>query len=77
MTYVWEKNDTFTQHFISGDVVNLNPAWTAYAYLKQEFGKMFPARVDSVSRGGDVVYIRVGGKPLPFGAQVLTKRGQA
>lgn len=43
MTYVWEKNDTFTQHFISGDVV----------------------------------YIRIGGKPLPFGAQVLTKRGQA
>ena len=74
MTYVWEKNKEFTQRFHSGEVVRLNPAWGAYAYLKQEFGKLFPARVDSTNKAGDVVYIRIAGKPVAFAPQVLTKR---
>lgn len=72
MTYAWEKNKALTQKFSTGDIVSLNPAWSAYAYLKREFGHLFPAKVHSVS-GGDVVRIGRGKAESSFAAQTLTK----
>lgn len=71
MTYAWEKNKSLTQKISTGDIVSLNPAWSAYAYLKQEFSHLFPAKVHSVN--SDVVRIGRGTEALSFASQTLTK----
>ena len=69
--YEWEMNSANMQKFKSGMVVNLNPDWTQYSYLKNEFGEMFPLMVESVD--GDVVRLKLGEKSVEFAHQTLTR----
>jgi hypothetical protein len=68
--YVWQLNKNNTQKFFAGRTVVLNKDWSAYAYLKQEFGDLFPRRVESVD--GDIVHLKVGKASVGFAAQCLS-----
>ena len=64
--YAWETHETHTQQIKQGMLVCLNPDWSAYQYLKREFGHLFPSGVAEVH--GDL--IRVG--KLTFARHVLS-----
>ena len=69
--YTWELVPSNTQTFKSGDMVKLNPEWGAYAYLKREFGEMFPRAVGHVRNG--CVGVKVDKLDIEFASQCLTK----
>lgn len=72
--YEWEMDPQLVQKFKDGDVVNLNPAWSGYFYLKREFGAMFPRHVAGSSNG--VTRVRQGKTEVSFANQCLTKVGR-
>lgn len=71
MTYAWQINQKNVQKFSGGQWVVLNEDWTAYAYLKREFGELFPRKVESVDQ--DLVSLKVGKASVSFAAQCLSR----
>lgn len=55
MTYDWQKHATFTSPLVPGQPVKLNERWSAYHYLKREFGQYFPASVKETH--GDIIVL--------------------
>jgi len=75
--YDWENIESFTQRFLPGQRVDLNPDWPAFRYLDQNDGHWFPRKIEKVSPQGDVIEFVVGkGKnkqTIPYAPQCLTK----
>ena len=74
MKYDWEVVSSFTRRFSGGQTVKLNPEWYGYAYLTQEYGNVFPRRIESVipSENGDIVRLKFGKQSLTFASQTLS-----
>ena len=60
--YAWEAISSCVSKLVPGQPVCLNPEWSGYAYLKQEFGKMFPSYVKKVNSLSGTVTIEGGGE---------------
>ena len=68
--YDWQMNKVNMQNFSDGQTVKLNENWSGFAFLKREFGHLFPRRVASVSK--DVVRLHVGQAEIEFASQCLS-----
>lgn len=68
--YAWELQSANTQTFRAGQLVQLNPDWSGYGYLKREFSKVFPRYVRKCSDG----VVQLEDSKLTFATQCLTAR---
>ena len=69
--YEWETDPALTRGFTAGTRVTLNPAWGGYRYLLQEFGNMFPRKVNSCGDG--VTEVGTGKGAMRFGTHTLMR----